>query len=112
MKKYQVKVVYVFEIEAEDIQRALGVIDVGTANGGTLVDYSMSAEQVDDPTERVQGALQQFLPFLASLMGHPEPDPPTVPTGAKPATTDSGAFEVDTTDIDADAFFAKYMGDV
>lgn len=107
MKKYQVKVVYVFEIEAENIQCALGVIDMGTPNGGTLVDYSMSAEQVDDPTERVQGALQQFLPFLASLLGgQPEPDPPTVPTGAKPATTDSGAFEVDTTDIDTD------MGDI
>lgn len=100
MKKYQVKVLHVYVVDAESIHHAVSTVETGEANGKDLVDYSMSAEQVDDPTERVQGALQQFLPFLASLMGQPEPEPPTVPTGAKPNQTDSGAFEVDTTDID------------
>ena len=99
MKKYQVKVLHVYEVEAENVHSAVSTVETGQADGKDMVDYSMSAEQVDDLAERVQGALQQFLPFLASLMGQPEPDPPTVPTGTKPKQTDSGAFEVDT-DID------------
>lgn len=107
MKKYQVKVLHVYEVEAESVHSAVSTVETGQANGKDMVDYSMSAKQVDDPTERVQGALQQFLPFLASLMGQPEPEPPTVSTGAKPKQTEhESAFEVDTTDIDTD------MGDI